>query len=61
MTNNGAPYIDDSGNLIIPFSTDQKYHYWNGGQPLLVTLAEMNITKDIWGRHTEKSYPENVA
>jgi len=37
------------------------YHYWNGGQPLSQTMIELNITKDIWGKHTVKPYPENAA
>ena len=61
MTNNGAPYIDNSGTLVIPFNADQKYHYWNGGQPLTETMIEMNITKDIWDKHTVKPYPGNAV
>ena len=61
MTDNGAPYIDNPGNLVIPFNADQKYHYWNGGQPLSETLIELNTTKDIWGNHTEKPYPGNAV
>lgn len=47
--------------MIIPFTTDSKYYYWNGGQPLIETMIEMNITKDIWEKHTVKPYPEKVA
>jgi hypothetical protein len=43
--------------MIIPFSADPKYHFWNGGQPLLKTLLELNAPEDIWGKHTEKPYP----
>ena len=56
-----SPYIDTTGTIIIPFTADSKYHYWNGGQPLSETLMELNTTKDIWGNHTEKPYPENAA
>ena len=61
MTNDSTPYIDNSGTIIIPFNADSKYHYWNSGQPLSETLLELNITKDIWGNHTEKPYPGNAA
>jgi hypothetical protein len=42
-----SPYIDPTGTIIIPFTADSKYHYWNGGQPLSETLIELNTTKDI--------------
>ena len=61
MTPKDSPYIDHTGTMIIPFSADQKYHYWNGGQPLSETLIEMNIAKDIWAKHTEDPYPVNAA
>ena len=56
-----GPYIDPTGTIIIPFTADPKYHYWNGGQPLSETLRELNTTKDIWDKHTVKPYPENAA
>ena len=61
MTPQSSPYIDHTGTMIIPFSADQKYHYWNGGQPLLKTLLELNASKDAWGKHTEEPYPGNAA
>jgi hypothetical protein len=50
-----------TGTIIIPFSADPKYHFWNGGQPLLKTLLELNAPENIWGKHTEKPYPGNAA
>jgi hypothetical protein len=61
MIHKTTPCIDDSGNIIIPFNSDPKYQYWNGGQPLSVTLQEMNITEDVWKKHTEKPYPESAV
>jgi hypothetical protein len=52
-----GPYIDHTGTMIIPFSADPKHHFWNGGQPLFITLLELNAPEDIWGKHTEKPYP----
>ena len=26
------PYLKPDGTLVIPFASDPKYHYWNGGQ-----------------------------
>jgi hypothetical protein len=61
MTPNGTPYIDNSGTIIIPFNTDNKYHYWNGGQPLSDTMMELNVPENIWRNHTVKPYPGNAA
>jgi hypothetical protein len=61
MTPKDSPYIDNHGTIIIPFNSDQKYRYWNGGQPLSDTLLELNAPEDIWGKHTEKPYPGNAA
>lgn len=35
------PYITDFGVLVIPFNSDKKYHYWNGGQSVCDTLKEL--------------------
>lgn len=61
MIDNGIPCMDNTGGIIIPFDVDVKYHYWNGGQPLSDTLMELNITEDIWRKHTEKPYHGNAA
>ena len=29
MDNQDKPYIDKNGTIVIPFSIDQKYHFWN--------------------------------
>jgi len=55
------PYIDANGTIVIPFNIDQKYHFWNGGQPLSVTMQELNVPEDIWHKHIEKPYPGNAA
>jgi hypothetical protein len=60
MTNKGIPYTDHTGTMIIPFNTGQKYHFWNGGQPLSDTLLALNTSQDIWRRHIEKPYPGDV-
>ena len=36
-----TPYIDAKGALVIPFSSDKKYHYWNGGQTITETLKDI--------------------
>ena len=61
MPQENSLYIDHTGSIIIPFNADSKYHYWNGGQPLTETMIELNITKDIWDKHTVKPYPGNAG
>ena len=61
MNNQDIPYIDNNGTIIVPFNADKKYHPWSGGQPLSVTLLEINAPKDIWSKYTEKPYPGNPS
>ena len=61
MAPNDSPYIDHTGTMIIPFSADPKYHFWNGGQPLLTTLLELKVSKNVWDKHTEEPYAGNEA
>src|SRR3990167_4044707 len=35
------PFVADFGVLVIPYNSDKKYHYWNGGQGVCVTLKEL--------------------
>lgn len=35
------PYVTDFGVPVIPHNSDKKYHYWNGGQSVCVTLKEL--------------------
>lgn len=35
------PYVTDFGVLVIPYNSDKKYHYWNGGQGVCDTLKEL--------------------
>ena len=35
------PFVTESGVLVIPFNSDKKYHYWNGGQSVCDTLREL--------------------
>ena len=59
MSDKQNPYIDENGNVIIPFNSDPQYHFWKGGQQLSLTLKEMNVAEDLWKKHSEKSYPGN--
>ena len=35
------PYVTNFGVLVIPYNSDKKYHYWNGGQSVCDTLREL--------------------
>src|SRR5262245_37558082 len=41
VSDSAKPFIDPSGNLIIPTLGDEKYHWWKDGQTVLETLAEL--------------------
>ena len=61
MTSQSTPHIDHTGDIIIPFNADSKYHFGNVGQPLPDIRMELNAPEDIWGKHTEKPYSGNTA
>jgi hypothetical protein len=35
------PFLDAEDDLVIPFDSDSRYHWWNGGQPISETLREL--------------------
>jgi len=35
------PYLTPGGDLVIPFDSDPKYHWWKGGQSVASTRAEV--------------------
>lgn len=46
------PHLTATGELIIPFDCDPKYHWWKpGGQSLAETLAELNAPPEVWRRY----------
>ncbi len=59
MNPKATPYINHTGDVVIPSDADKKYHFWNGGQDLKETLLELNVTEDVWKRYSEKPYPGN--
>lgn len=50
------PSINRRGELIIPFDSDRRYHYWAGGQSVAATLQELNAPREVWARYTEAPY-----
>jgi len=35
------PWLDRRGNVVIPFASDKKYHWWRGGQSAVETQKEI--------------------
>lgn len=35
------PYLTERGDLVIPFDSPSRYHWWNSGQSIAETLAEL--------------------
>lgn len=45
------PSINKRRELIIPFDSDRRYHYWAGGQSVAATLRELHYTPRVrYGR-----------
>jgi hypothetical protein len=51
------PTIKEDGTLVIPFDSHPRYHWWNGGQSIAITLAELGacqgVTEDYGWRWKE--------
>jgi hypothetical protein len=47
------PYIDGSGNLVIPTLGPEKYHWWKGGQRVLETLNELGANHEILTKYSD--------
>mgnify|MGYP001582793705 CR=1 FL=1 len=45
------PFVTDFGVLVIPYNSNQKYHYWNGGQSICDTLKELGASDEIIKRY----------
>ena len=49
---NCRPFIDRHGDLVIPFESNPRYHWWRGGgQSILDTLLELGAQEDILDRY----------
>jgi len=48
------PYIDARGDLIIPFDSEEKYHWWKeGGQSIRETLKELKAPEEVVRRYVK--------
>ena len=49
------PYINEYGELIIPFDSDPKYHWWRDvGQSIAVTLRELQAPEEVWREYIQE-------
>ena len=48
-----SPHLNVRGELIIPFFSDRRYHWWAGGQSIRETLRELNAPPEILARYVE--------
>ncbi|NOT55859.1 MAG: hypothetical protein HOP18_14770 [Deltaproteobacteria bacterium] len=49
------PHINVRGELIIPFESDPRFHWWNGGQSIHVTLIELGASPDVLARYVDST------
>lgn len=47
------PHINERGELIIPFSSDPRYHWWAGGQSIRATLLELGAPPEVFARYVD--------
>jgi hypothetical protein len=46
------PHLNGRDELLIPFNSDPKYHWWKpGGQSIAQTLTELNAPAEVWRRY----------
>src|SRR4030095_14708589 len=47
-----APYLNHRNELVIPFASDPRFHWWNGGQSIATTLEELHASAEVRQRYT---------
>lgn len=48
------PYINAKGELVVPFNSDPKYHWWRqGSQGLFETLRELKAPDEVVRRYVK--------
>jgi hypothetical protein len=49
------PHINARGELIVPFESDRRFHWWAGGQTIRATLLELGASGDVLARYVDDS------
>ena len=48
------PHLNGRDELVIPFNSDPKYHWWQpGGQSIRETLRELGAPPEVLGRYVD--------
>lgn len=45
------PYLNAQGDLLVPTTTMKRYRYWQGGQSIWATLAELHAPLATWRKY----------
>lgn len=45
------PYLTERNELVIPTFTPKRFRWWQGGQSIWATLAELGAPLETWRRH----------
>ena len=45
------PFINEYNELVIPFYSLKKYHYWNGGIDIGEILKELNASEKVYNKY----------
>jgi len=54
------PCINAHSELVISRDAPMRYRWWAGGQSISDTLAELDVSREIWGRYVDRPYPEHM-
>ncbi len=50
-----SPWIDEQGNLHIPFNSDPRYWWWHrAGQSIYATLRELEASEEVFQSYLKK-------
>lgn len=55
----GGPFLQPNGSLVIPSSSDPKYHWWNGGMHLTEIRNEL-LNHPVYGPWHYQFIKKNV-
>lgn len=47
------PYLNDNGDLVIPFDSDPRFHWWNGGKSARRTREELRQARGAEARTSD--------
>mgnify|MGYP003394553837 CR=1 FL=1 len=48
-----APYLNERGELIVPFECAPRFRWWSGGQSIHATLLELGAPLDVIARYVD--------